>query len=246
MQPLRIFIGYDSREVAAYHVFAQSIIEHASVPVSITPLVQPQLRRRGIYTRAIDGLASTEFSLTRFLVPALCDYRGYAIFADCDMLALADVHSIFDAVDLWQHKAVWVAQHDYTPKRALKMDGQANAAYPRKNWSSFMLFNCGECRALTPEAVNTRTPSELHRFAWVPDEKIGSIPLEFNWLVGEYEPNSNAKLLHFTEGGPWFPDHEDVDHADLWYAARAAVAGRNVHRVGCPSENGCDCAEAYA
>lgn len=216
MEPLRIFIGWDAREIEAYHVFAHSLIRHASVPIAITPLVQSQLRRRGIYARPADTKASTEFSLTRFLVPALCDYRGYAIFADCDMLALGDIHQIWDAVDLWEHRAVWVCQHDYVPKHAVKMDGQANAAYPRKNWSSFMLFNCGECRTLTPEAVNTRTPTELHRFAWLKDEQIGSLPLEWNHLVGEYPSNANAKILHYTEGGPWFDAYRSTDHAAEW------------------------------
>lgn len=214
---LNIYLGYDSREIVAYHTFAQSIIANASGPVSIIPLKQDQLRAMRAYTRPVDTKAATEFSLTRFLVPYLNGYEGYAIFADCDMIAKADVYELVVHAQA-KRKAVLCCQHDYVPKNAVKMDGQPNAAYPRKNWSSLMVFDCASCRVLTPEYVNTASPADLHRFAWCNDDRMGGLPLSWNWLVGEYEHNDNAKILHYTEGGPWFDAYRDVDHASDWYS----------------------------
>lgn len=222
MNPMKIFVGWDPREAAAYHTFTQSIIERASGPVSITPLVQSALRANGLYWRPPDEKAATQFSLTRFLIPALCNYEGVAIFADCDMLALGDIyHVLTDVAGATDPRArVSVCKHDYIPKHAVKMDGVANATYPRKNWSSFMVFDCAKCTMLTPEYVNTATPAQLHRFEWAGDAPwaVGSLPLYWNWLVGEYPPNPAAKILHFTEGGPWFPQTADCDHANEWLA----------------------------
>jgi hypothetical protein len=213
MQPLRIFIGYDSREPVAYHVFAHSILARASQPVAIIPLKQDVLRLSGAYWRDIDAHAATEFSLTRFLVPYLSGYKGRSIFADCDMLAQADI--VADLLPLVDQQAdVFVCQHDYAPTAHVKMDGQQNAAYPKKNWSSFMVFNNAHCRMLTPEYVNSATPAQLHRFEWA--HSVGSLPLEWNWLVGEYAPNAKRKILHYTLGGPWFRDYRNCDGATEW------------------------------
>ena len=225
--PLRIFIGYDTKEPAALHVLMHSILRRASIPVSITPIVQAQLRKAGVYTRDRGPTESTEFSMTRFLVPYLSSYHGYSLFMDCDMLCLTDVAEIMEHVQHNGSKDVWVCQHDYTPKDSVKFLGQQQTAYPRKNWSSVMLFNCNNqaCRRLTPEHVNTATGLELHRFKWCEDERIGSLPLEWNHLVGEYEPAANAKILHFTLGGPWFPDYANSDHAKDWFSERDAMLG---------------------
>lgn len=212
MRPLRIFIGYDSREPIAFHVLSHSIIRHASLPVQIIPLVQSQLRAKEIYWREPDLQASTEFSLTRFLVPYLCDYEGPALFMDCDMLMREDIYSLFGGV-LFQF-AVSVCKHDYVPKEQTKMDGRSQLAYPRKNWSSFMFFNTAMCRKLDLEYVNTVTPAALHRFEWA--QGIGDLPFVWNWLVGEYPHNDLAKNLHYTLGGPWFGEHAHDDHADDW------------------------------
>lgn len=238
MQPLRIFIGWDGRESLAYHVFAHSILRRASIPVSITPIVQASLRTSDTYWRGIDNLAATEFSLTRFLVPYLADYRGLAIFADCDMLMKADVAELVEIAEEQRllhgdGPAVLVAQHDYVPKDALKMDGQVQTTYPMKNWSSFMLMDAAKCRMLTPHYVNTATPASLHRFAWLGDQRhelVGALPLAWNWLAGEYADNPAAKNVHFTLGGPWFgkqivPEGHDAEWID-----------EQLHMIGHPQE----------
>lgn len=216
---LRVFIGYDSREPVAYHVAAHSVMRHASRPVAITPLIQPQLRTAGLYTREQDQLAATEFSLTRFLVPYLSEYGGVSIFMDCDMLCQADVYTLLMYPLAYAKCGVFVCQHDYVPKQSMKMDGQKQTTYPKKNWSSFMVFNNELCGALTPKFVNGATPAELHRFEW-PGIEVGSLPLHWNWLVGEYDKNPGAHILHYTNGGPWFAGYEHCDHADLWKAER--------------------------
>jgi len=225
-EPLRIFIGYDSREPSAYAVCAHSIIARAKLPVSIAPLTQPVLRSAGIYTRDRGMTESTEFSITRFLVPSLCNFKGYALFMDCDMLVQADITELWLQAAADPDRSVHVCQHEYTPKDATKFLGQTQTVYPRKNWSSLMLFNAERCQALTPEYVNRATGLELHRFHWIDDTEIGALPLEWNWLVGEYDRNERAKNYHFTNGGPWFRETAIGDHADRWYAERDRMMGR--------------------
>jgi hypothetical protein len=214
---LNVFIGYDSREPVAYAVLCHSILRHATEPVSFTPLVQSSLRAQGLYTRTRGPLESTEFSLTRFLVPYLSGYEGVSIFLDCDMLVQDDIGALLAAVQP-QH-AVSVCQHDYRPSTATKMDGQRQSVYARKNWSSLMVFQNARCTALTPEVVNQAQPVTLHQFGWVREAEIGSVPLEWNWLVGEYASNAQAKILHYTLGGPWFRDYQHCDYANEWFDA---------------------------
>lgn len=213
---LKVFIGYDSREPIAYHVLAHSIVSRASSPVAIIPLVQSQLRAQGLYTRERNSMEATEFSMTRFLVPYLSGYQGVSIFMDCDMLCLTNLSKLPHPLG----KSVSVCKHDYTPKGGTKMEGQAQTSYPRKNWSSFMVFNNEGCRALTPGYVNSATGLQLHRFQWLEDPQIGSLPLEYNWLLGEYPINPEAKVLHYTLGGPWFDAYHACDGADEWRSER--------------------------
>jgi hypothetical protein len=220
--PLRVFIGYDSREPIAYHVLAHSILRRASEPVAIVPLALHSLRR---FTRPRGPTETTEFSLSRFMVPFLCNFEGLAVFMDCDMLAQVDLNELWLPILADPGKAVWCVQHDYVPRQAVKMDGQPQTRYPRKNWSSFMVFDCAQCTALTPEYVNTATGAQLHRLAWTTDAQIGALPLDWNWLVGEYAANPDARILHYTNGGPWFPGCEACDQADRWLAARDAMLG---------------------
>lgn len=224
-EPFKVFIGYDSREPAAFAVCAHSILRRSSVPVSITPLTQDALRQSRMYLRERGTTESTEFSLTRFLVPALCRYQGLAVFVDCDFLFQSEIGELFAYPVAWNDQAVFVCQHDYTPKPDAKFFNQVQTAYPRKNWSSLMVFNNERCRALTPEYVNTATGLQLHRLLWA-DEKIGSLPLSWNHLVGEYEPDPKAKALHFTLGGPWHgPEYANGQEAELWIRELAHLLG---------------------
>lgn len=229
--PLRIFIGYDGRESAAYHVLSHSILRRASCPVAITPLVQQALRDSKLYWRERGPTESTEFSLTRFLIPALCDYEGFAVFLDSDMLMRADVAELWAYIAAYMSetarapKALLCCQHDYTPTEGTKFLGHVQTAYPKKNWSSFVVWNNAMCRALTPDYVNTASGLDLHRFNWLPEEQVGSLPLTWNHLVGEYPPSETAKNLHFTLGGPYFDETQDCDHADDWRAELADLLG---------------------
>lgn len=209
---IRVFIGHDHCEELAYHVCASSIMRHATVPVSITPIKSDHLR--GLYNRDRDPKQSNEFSFSRFLVPYLCNYEGWAIFMDCDMVVRCDIK------ELWELRnteyAVQVCKHDYIPKDTKKYLGNIQHAYPRKNWSSMMLMNTAQCRKLTPEYVQTASGLDLHRFRWTQDDLIGDLPLRYNWLVGEYPANPDAAIYHYTVGGPWFTSYRDTDHALEW------------------------------
>lgn len=218
---LNVFIGYDPNESVAYHTLAHSILRRASRPVSIAPVAQAQLR--GLYTRARGPTESTEFSLTRFLVPALSDFRGWSIFMDCDMLCRTDIALLAREIERNAGKAVVVCKHEYVPKTERKFLGHVQTRYPRKNWSSFVLFNNERCRALTPDYVNAAPALDLHRFAWVEDGAIGALPLEWNWLVGEYPYNPDARIAHFTLGGPYFDAYRDCDYSAEWFAEFEAM-----------------------
>lgn len=212
---LTVYIGWDSREPAAAAVLAHSILTRASKPVWLMPLTLKSVSH--VYTRVRGPYEATEFSLTRFLVPYLSGYQGYSLFVDCDMLCQADIYDLLLFVMADPEKAVHVCQHDYVPKSVEKMDGQIQTAYPRKNWSSLMLMDNAKCKALTPAYVNTASPADLHRFAWLQDEQIGALPLSWNWLIGEYPKNATAQMLHFTNGLPWLDAYRNCDHADRWF-----------------------------
>ncbi len=210
---LRIFIGYDPKENVAYHVLSHSIMRRSSSPVSITPIMADQLT---LFTRERDPLQSTEFSFTRFMTPYLSDYMGWSLFIDCDMICLADISKLFELVD--PTKAVQVIKHDYTPKTKTKFLGNVQTKYEKKNWSSVMLFNNAKCRALTPTYVNQQSGLDLHQFMWLDsDDLIGELPAEWGHLVGEYQPNPNAKMVHYTLGGPYFSGYEDCEYARVWF-----------------------------
>jgi lipopolysaccharide biosynthesis glycosyltransferase len=218
----KIFVGYDSREDIAWAVCRHSLLRHAMGDLTVVPIRQEVLRELGLYTRPVDTRSSTEFSITRFLTPFLAAQSGWVAFCDCDFLFNIDIRQAFEGLD--PSKAVYCVQHDYTPAHAIKMDGKRQAVYPRKNWSSFMLFNCDhpDVRALTPAIVNAATPAHLHRFEWVRDENsIGALDLDWNFLVGEYAKREQTpRVLHYTTGGPWFDDWRDCDYADLWLHER--------------------------
>ena len=214
---MKVFVGYDIREDIAFQVCEYSILKHQP-QAEVIPLKQKELRESGIYTRAIDPLSSTEFTFTRFLVPYLSDYKGWAIFVDCDFVFVEDVKELFNQAD--DRYAVMVVKHDYTPKETFKMDGCKQLPYPRKNWSSMILWNCAHTsnRRIEPAVVNSQTGQYLHRFQWLDDAEIGNLKTDWNWLVGWYkEPNHGSpKALHYTEGGPWFKEYRRCDYHKVW------------------------------
>jgi lipopolysaccharide biosynthesis glycosyltransferase len=221
----RIYIGWDSREDIAFQVARQSILDKASNPDSleIIPLKQEELRNQGLYWRDEDKLGSTEFTFTRFLLPELDSFNGWALFIDCDFLFLDDIEKLFKQCD--DRYALMCAKHDYTPTSTKKMDGKKQSVYPRKNWSSMMLVNCGHQsnKKLTKELVNDPSidGKYLHRFSWLSDAEIGQVSHEWNWLVGWYneEEDGKPRALHYTEGGPWFKNYQKCEYAVDWLLA---------------------------
>lgn len=235
--PLPVFIGYDRREAIAFDVCRFSLLRHASIPLHVQALRQDELRARGLYRRqallrdgqrvdAVDGRPfSTEFSFTRFLVPALCGYDGWALFVDCDFLFLADVAELPACAD--DGKAAMVCRQIHVPAENTKMDAQVQTTYRRKNWSSLMLLNCGHpaVKALTVDAVNERPGSWLHGFDWLDDADIGDLPHAWNWIAGV--TSGAPRAVHYTAGGPWFPAYTETAYAREWrdaYAQACAAA----------------------
>jgi lipopolysaccharide biosynthesis glycosyltransferase len=210
---INLFVGFDPREAVAYHVFCSSIIQNTSVPVQITPLVLSQLQE---FNEMHDD-RSNDFVYSRFLTPYLTDFKGWAIFADGDMICQGDLKELIDMAD--PLKAVMVVKHDYQTKATQKYLGNINENYPRKNWSSVILWNCDhpKHKILTPDFVSKQTGKFLHRFSWLDDQDIGELPLEWNWLASEYKVNREAKLIHYTLGTPCFKDYKNSDMADIWY-----------------------------
>ena len=212
---IRVFIGFDPRESVAFHVLSQSIHARASQPVSIAPIMLSQLH--GLMTRARDPMQSTDFSFSRFLTPFLCDYKGWAVFMDCDMLVLDDIVKLWELCD--ENYAVQVVKHNHIPKEDTKFLGSAQTRYEKKNWSSVMLMNCAKCKVLTPDYVNTASGLDLHRFHWLDgDHLIGDIPHAWNHLVA-YDPSrptTEISNLHFTSGGPYFNEYHNTEYANEW------------------------------
>lgn len=216
---IRVFIGYDEREPVAFHACVSSIIRHTSQPVSITPLALSTLTDYD--EQHTDG--SNAFIYSRFLVPALCDFMGHAIYLDGDMIVNGDIAELWALRD--PSKGVQVVKHEYQTKQAVKYLGAKNEDYPRKNWSSVILWNCSYFpnRKLTSEYVQEQTGAHLHRFQWLEDDRIGELPPGWNHLVGEYEPNPNARLLHYTLGTPCFDEYATCDQSDVWHQERAIM-----------------------
>jgi lipopolysaccharide biosynthesis glycosyltransferase len=222
---MKVFIGWDSREDIAFKVCRESMARHSSLWLDIKPIKQNEMRERSLYWRDHDPLSSTEFTFTRFLVPYLAGYEGWALFCDCDFLFREDIGTLEDYMD--GSKAVYVVKHNYEPTEKTKMDGAVQTQYPRKNWSSFMLINCGHKQVkenLTLETVNKASGLYLHRFQWLTDDVIGQLPVAYNYLEGWNTKDDcpNPIGVHFTRGGPWFRDYLHVEYGDEWiqYAKR--------------------------
>ena len=239
-EPLEVYVGFDSKVPHVTDICAFSLSRRATIPLSVLALNQSVLRECGLYWRDGDPLASTEFTYSRFLVPALNGYRSRAVYCDNDFLWLSDIADLIAGLD--QSAGVSCVQHHHEPTEARKMDGQVQTRYPRKNWSSLMLFDCVDefVRKLTVEVANTETGKFLHRFEWIPDDRIGSLTTEWNWLEGHNDRPSRGlpHVVHFTRGGPWLEDWADVDYADLWRTEHAAWEAAGKPRVGAATEAG--------
>lgn len=224
---ISVFIGYDSRERAAANVLIDSIYQKSSIPVSITPLITSQLKKQKLFYRKRDKNQSTDFSFTRFLVPNLMGYKGWAIFMDCDMLCRVDISKLWSLRE--EDKSLMCVKHKHNPKLDKKFLGEKQTKYQKKNWSSLMLFNCAKCKALTIDYVNKASGLDLHQFKWLKDDsEIGNInDFGWNFLINVQElPKDREKLdqiplIHWTLGGPWFRENDNLSKFDKeWFKAR--------------------------
>lgn len=218
----KIFVGWDQKNDTAFQICRHSIIRNTKVPndIEIIPLRLDELKEQGLYWREADELSSTEFTFSRFLIPELMNFDGWALYIDADFLFLDDVQRLFHLAE--DHYAIKCVQHNYQPSSRVKLVDKTQHLYPRKNWSSLVLWNCGHPsnKQLTKNLVNDPNTSgkTLHQFSWLQDNEIGSIPHQWNWLVNWYkEPvNGRPKAVHFTEGGPWIKEYERVEYAIDW------------------------------
>lgn len=227
-----IYIGWDSREPVAYDVCKYSILSRTHQKVEVVPLKHRDLRQDGLFRRPWlteattgnwrdlidDKPFSTEFSHTRFLVPHLMEYKGWALFMDSDMIFTSDIKKLIQLCD--DRYAVMCVKHEHKPKVGMKMDGREQHAYFRKNWSSFILFNCEHeaNRHLTIEHVNYSNGGDMHKFSWLDDSQIGALPKTYNWIEGYSPLEFPPDVIHYTEGGPWFENCKDVMFAEKWDA----------------------------
>jgi lipopolysaccharide biosynthesis glycosyltransferase len=216
---IKWFIGYDKNESVTAYVLAHSLQRQSSLPVSITFLNRDSLR--GIFTRERGQYDSTDFSISRFLVPYLCNYSGYAIFSDCDMIVKDDPAKLW----AWRDEsfAVRVVKHNHHPNEKTKFLSQIQTDYNRKNWSSVMLFNNSKCKALTTDYVNNANGLELHEFKWLKDEEIGDLPKQWNLLVDYDKHDPHACLVHYTKGGPYFREYANCDYHQDWWTEKALM-----------------------
>jgi lipopolysaccharide biosynthesis glycosyltransferase len=234
--PLKLYIGWDSREAVAADVCKHSIAKRTTTPLSIEYLKHRDLRKRGLFSRPWITLGasgswidptdekpfSTEFSHTRFLVPELMQYKGWALFLDSDMICLTDIAKLFALCD--DKYAVMCVKHTHVPPlNSHKMDGREQLRYRRKNWSSFVLWNCSHPAnaRITKEAVGFMRGTDLHAFSWLTDDQIGELPPTYNYIAGVSpklapERGGIPDVIHYTEGGPWFPECQEVPYAGMW------------------------------
>lgn len=230
-----IYIGWDPRETRAWSVAMSSLTRRLSDSIPAHALALPDLTVRGLYSRPTerrggrlwdvisDAPMSTEHANARFLTPHLAR-SGWALFMDGDMLVRGNVGKLFETLN--SKYAVYCVKHRHEPLAATKMDGQAQTRYARKNWSSFLIFNCEHPAnaALTVELVNTLPGRDLHALCWLKDEQIGELAPEWNFLVGHSDPTIDPKVVHFTSGTPDMAGYENQPHADAWRSALIAWA----------------------
>lgn len=233
MEAIRVMIGYDPRETAAYHVCCQSIIEKATQPVAFHPIAENMLKD---FDGKRDG--SNSFNVARFLIPMLCDYKGWAIFIDGDMVVDVDIAELWAWKNTYPNKAIVRVDHDYKTRHSRKYLGtpmeSANVDYPKKNQSSVVLWNCAHPgnRLLDESYIRETSPTVLHRFQWLVDSDIGSLTENWNYLVGEQSP-STAHLYHYTLGVPGIKHYADWHGSWKWHRAL-------MHTLRCAGEDPLD------
>ena len=214
---ITLFVGYDERESVVFHAFNQSVLDNTKAPVAIIPLHGPMLDD---FDGQQDG--SNRFVYSRYLIPELMGYDGWAIFADGDMIVLGDLQELWALRD--PTKAVQVVKHTYRTCASRKYIGTPlendNVHYPRKNWSSVALWNCRHPSnlCLTRDYVANAGPEVLHRFKWLKDSEIGALPIEWNVLAGEMVVvYGEHKLVHYTLGCPGIEGYQNCSHAVRWH-----------------------------
>ena len=214
---MKIFVGYDPKEDLAFKVCKYSI-EKRCKGAEVIPLKLSELTERGLYTRESNHMSSTEYAFSRFLVPALMNYTGVAVYCDADTLFRINIEELFAQVKT--QYAVSVVHHTYNPEPGVKYNGGKQTSYPRKYWSSVVIWNCDHPsnKRLTVEEVNSKPGLFLHQFKWLDDKEIGVMNREYHWIVGYHkEPvDGTPRVLHYTHGGPWDESRESTEYGALW------------------------------
>lgn len=219
---MKVYIGYDQKQRDASEVCKYSIQKNSSKYIEVVDLKKDILIKNELYYRPDGDPSSTDFTYTRFLVPYLSNYSGWSMFCDNDFVFTDDIYSIMDDI-MWDpevnNRAVYVVkQPEYVPASDTKFYGEQQLSFPRKNWSSFMLFNNSHpaCKKLNPFSVSNQSPQWLHRFEWCSDHNIGGLAPDWNFLVGDHEFDDYyiPRGIHFTNGGPfngvWGQDYEEI------------------------------------
>lgn len=208
-----VVIGYDRNNRMPAYTLAESIMQNSSVVINFIFLHRDMLK---MFTREKTEKESTDFSISRFLTPFVSNYEGWSLFLDNDMIVTGDIKEVFDLCD--DRYTVICTKHDQMCSSDKKFLGTNQYSYKYKNWSSVMLFNNEKCKILTPDLVNTESGMYLHQFQWINNhEEIGSIPLEWNFLVGNNQHCDDPKLIHYTLGGPYFKETIDCDYSKNWF-----------------------------
>lgn len=213
---IKIYIGLDEPNKISYEKCVKSIKDkNKKYNIQIYPINYNTVEE---YSRKKDPYESTQFAFARFFTPYLSNFEGISIFCDGDFLFLESIDKLIDLYD--SKYALMCCKHDYRPTGDKKMNGQIQTCWPRKNWSSLMIFNNEhpKNKTLNPLTINNQSGAFLHRFKWLEDEEIGSLPLQWNWLVGWYKEPEDGRpyALHYTEGGPWLDNYRDCEYSDLW------------------------------
>ena len=215
IKKLNIMIGYDKREISAYHTLCQSILENSSIPVSFTPINLTNLRK--FYKRKKGPKDSTDFSISRFLVPYLSNFEGISLYLDCDFIIKGDVNELIKMANKNKKYSVWCVKHKHNPSETKKFLKEKQLRYQKKNWSSFMLFNNKKCKILSAKKVEKSNGLYLHQFKWTKDNLIGSLDPKWNILIGYNKFVKKYKGIHFTEGGPYIKEYKKSKHSNEWF-----------------------------